>query len=65
MYHHNFPTTTGVVIGFKEPEVNVRENIINGVKLLCLEVMDGTLMRTTVVSVSYQDRSAISKCTTE
>ena len=63
--HHNFPTTTGVVIGFKEPEVQVPENIINGVKLLCLEVLEGNLMRTTVVSVSYQDKSAISEYTTD
>ena len=53
------------MIGFKEPEVHVSENIKDGVKLLCLEVLDGTLMRTTVVSVSSQDRSAISKYKTE
>ena len=62
--NNDFPTTTGVVIGFKDPEVQVIENITE-VKLLCLEVLDGKLMRTTVVSVTYQDRSAISKYKTE
>ena len=53
------------MIGFEEAEVQVPENITDGVKLLCLEVLNGKLMRTTVVSVSYQDRSAISEYTTE
>ena len=52
------------MIGFNDTEVHVPENIINRVKSLCLEVLDGTLMRTTVVSVSYQDGSAISEYTT-
>ena len=59
----NFPTSTGIVIGFEETEVQVPENITDGVKLLCLEVLNGTLMRRTVVSVSYQDGSAISEYT--
>ena len=53
------------MIGFKEPEVQVPENIKDGVQLLCIEVLDGTLIRSTIVSVTCQDRSAISKYTTE
>ena len=53
------------MIGFKESEVQVPENIKDGVKLLCLAVLNGTLMHTTIVSVTYQNRSAISKYKTE
>ena len=53
------------MIGFEKPEVQVPEDITNGVKLLCVKVLDGTLIRETVLSVSYQNKSAIGEYTTE
>ena len=53
------------MIGFEEPEVQVSEDITDGVKLLCVKVFEGELMREAKVNVSYQDESAIGEYTTE
>ena len=53
---------TGVTIGFEEETVQVPENIRN--QTLCLNVLLGHLARTTIISVSYQDQTAISEYTT-
>ena len=60
---HNFFFVTGVTIGFEEENVQVPENIRN--ETLCLNVLLGQLARITVVSVSYQDQTAISEYTTK
>ena len=54
---------TEITIGFEEETVQVSENIIN--RTLCVNVLLGQLARTTVVSVSYQDQTAISEYTTK
>ena len=56
-----FPTATGVVIGFEEPEVQVPEDITDGVKLLCVKVFEGELMREASVTVQYFDHTAVGK----
>ncbi len=48
-----------VTIGMDQNEVIVNENM--GIVMLCASVMMGSLQRTAVVSVVYQDRGAISK----
>ena len=59
---HDFFFVTGVTIGFEEETVKVHENIRN--QTLCVNVSLGQLARTTTVSVSYQDQTAISEYTT-
>ena len=53
------------MIGFEELEDKVPENIENGVKLLCVNVSDGQLTNETLVTVVYQNQSAIGKYTTK
>ena len=53
----------GVTIGFEEETALVNENI--GMKTLCINVSRAQLARTTVVSVSSQDLTAISEYTTK
>ena len=53
----------GVIIGFEEETVQVDESI--GMKTLCVNVSLGQLERTTTVSVSSQDQTAISEYTTK
>ncbi len=48
-----------VTIGMDQNEVIVIEDI--GIIMLCASVMMGSLQRTAVVSIIYQDRGAISK----
>ena len=59
-----FPTTTVVEIGFEETEVQVPENITDGVWLLCVKVFEGELMRETTVTVKYNDKTAVCKYAT-
>ena len=49
------------MIGFEETEVQVPENIADGVKLLCVKVFEGELRREATVTVKYCDQSAVSK----
>ena len=51
------------MIGFEELEDKVPENIENGVKLLCVNVSDGELTNETIVTVVYQNQSAIGEYT--
>ena len=59
----DFFFVTGVIIGFEEETVQVDENV--GMKTLCVNVSRGQLARTTTVSVSNQDQTAISEYTTK
>ena len=47
------------MIGFEETEVQVPESIIDGVKLLCVKVFEGELMREATVTVKYYDHTAV------
>ena len=49
------------MIGFEETEVQVPENITDGVKLLCVKVLEGELMRETIVTIKYCDHTAVGK----
>ena len=60
---NNFFFEKGVTIGFEEETAQVDENI--GTKTLCVNVSRGQLVRTTTVSVSSQDQTAISEYTTK
>ena len=53
------------MIGFEEPEVQVPENITDGVKLLCVKVMEGGLMREATVMVHYYDQTAVGMYVTD
>ena len=59
----DFNVEKGVTIGFEEETVQVDENI--GMKTLCVNVSYGQLARTTTVSVSSQDQTAISEYTSK
>ena len=52
-------SVTGAIIGFEEENVQVDESI--RMKTLCVNVSHGQLERTTTVSVSSQDQTAISE----
>ena len=56
-------SVTGTIIGFEEETVQVDESI--RMKTLCVNVSRGQLERTTTVSVSSQDQTAISEYTTK
>ena len=53
------------MIGFEETEVLVPEDIINGVKLLCVKVLEGELMREATVMVQYYDQTTVGKHVTD
>ena len=49
------------MIGFEESEVQVLENITDGVKLLCVNVSDGELTGEISINVEYKDQTAVGK----
>ena len=53
------------MIGFEETEVQVPENITDGVKLLCVKAFEGKLMREATVTVQYYDQTAFGKYVTD
>ena len=44
------------MIGFEETEVQVPESITDRVKLLCVKVLEGKLMREATAIVKYNDQ---------
>ena len=56
-----FFTIAGVVIGFEETEVQIPENITDGIKLLCAKVLDGELICEATVIVQYYNHTAVGK----
>ena len=53
------------MIGFEETEVQVPENITDGVKLLCVKVLEGELMHQATVIIQYYDQTAVGKYVTD
>ena len=53
------------MIGFEETEVQIPENITDGVKLLCVKVFEGELMREATVTVQYYNQTAVGKYVTD
>ena len=53
------------MIGLEETEVQVPEDITDGVRLLCAKVFEGKLTREATIMVQYYDRTAIGKYVTE
>ena len=49
------------MIGFEETEVQVPESITDRVKLLCVKVLEGKLMREATAIVKYNDQIVFSK----
>ena len=45
------------MIGFEKTEVQIPENITDGVKLLCVKVFEGKLMREARVTVQFLNNS--------
>ena len=60
-----YSTIAGVVIGFEETEVQVSENITDGMKLLCVKVFQGKLMREVTVIARYYNQTVDGKYVTD
>ena len=52
------------MIGFEKPEVQIPENITDGV-LLCVKVLEGELMREATVILQFLDQTAVGKYVTD